>query len=239
VNFATGENHVDLPQLSDNQCANCHTPQGELDFDASIMGGHTIPEYSRMLPGVKFEVTKVDDGTAGKQPTVTFSITDGKGTPIKPSDMTRVAVVLGGPTSDYTTYVSEDARAAQGSGNNYFWTFQTPIPANAKGSYSVHIEGYKSAVLLAGTKKEITVRDAGVNKTIYFSVDGSKVEPRRKVVDIAKCNACHANLSLHGGNRNQIEACVSLSRRKPTNTRRPHDKPDNPSASHMIHKIHT
>jgi len=43
VNFATGENHVDLPQTSDNQCNNCHTPQGELELDASILGAHTIP----------------------------------------------------------------------------------------------------------------------------------------------------------------------------------------------------
>ena len=38
VNFATGENHVNLPQPTDNQCANCHRPQGEVEFDASIKG---------------------------------------------------------------------------------------------------------------------------------------------------------------------------------------------------------
>ena len=242
VNFATGENHVDLPQLSDNQCANCHTPQGELDFDASILGAHTIPEYSRMLPGVKFDILRVDDGTAGKRPTVTFSITDGKGVPIKPSEMNRLALVLGGPTSDYTTYVSEDPRQAQGNGNLYFWTFQAPIPPTAKGSFSVHIEGYKNAVLLPGTKKEVTVRDAGVNKTFYFSVDGTAVEPRRKVVDLAKCNDCHSNLSLHGGNRNTIETCVVCHNPATTDAavRPAAAKPDESiSFAHMIHKIHT
>src|SRR5262249_495932 len=29
VNFASGEKHVDLPQVSDNECATCHQPQGE------------------------------------------------------------------------------------------------------------------------------------------------------------------------------------------------------------------
>ena len=242
VNFATGENHVDLPQLSDNQCANCHTPQGELDFDASIMGAHTIPERSRMLPGVKFEIVKVDDGSAGKRPTVTFSITDGKGAPVKPSEMTRLALVLGGPTSDYTTYVSEDARAAQGSGNTYYWTFQNPLPANAKGSYSVYIEGYKNTTLLGGTRQEVTVRDAGANKVAYFSVDGSALEPRRKVVDLAKCNSCHVNLSLHGGSRNTIEACVTCHNPGATDAaRRPAAaKPDESIAfGRMIHRIHT
>lgn len=55
VNFATGDNHVDLPQTSDNQCANCHTPQGELEFDASIMGAHTIPTESKTLPGINIK----------------------------------------------------------------------------------------------------------------------------------------------------------------------------------------
>src|ERR1035441_3876490 len=41
-----------------------------------------------------------------------------------------------------------------------------------------------------------------------FSVDGSPVQPRRQVVDIAKCNGCHTSLSLHGENQNQIEMCV-------------------------------
>lgn len=243
VNFATGAGHVNLPQLSDNQCANCHTPQGELDFDASILGAHAIPEYSRHLPGIKFELTKVDDGTAGKRPTVTFSITDGKGNPVKPSDMSRLAVVLSGPTSDYTTYVSEDPRAAQGAGNSYFWTFQNPLPANAKGTYAIHIEGYKNATLLAGTAKEkANIRDAGENKIIYFSVDGSKMEPRRKVVDLAKCNDCHARLSLHGGNRNTIEACVTCHNTKETDAaRRPAGaKPDQTiQFANMIHRIHT
>ena len=51
VNFATGENHVNLPQVSDNQCANCHIPQGELEFDASIKGAHTVPTESATRAG--------------------------------------------------------------------------------------------------------------------------------------------------------------------------------------------
>ena len=38
VNFATGKNHADLPQVSDNSCAQCHIKQGEVEFDASILG---------------------------------------------------------------------------------------------------------------------------------------------------------------------------------------------------------
>ena len=52
VNFATGKNHVNLPQVSDNQCTQCHIPQGELEFDASIKGAHTIPTESATRPGL-------------------------------------------------------------------------------------------------------------------------------------------------------------------------------------------
>ena len=36
---------------TDNQCATCHIPQGELEFDASIKGAHTIPQRVRNQAG--------------------------------------------------------------------------------------------------------------------------------------------------------------------------------------------
>ena len=79
VNFATGVNHPAGPQVSDNQCATCHIPQGELDFDASIKGAHLVPEDSSSLKGLVLGITKVENGTAGRQPTVTFTVKDKSG----------------------------------------------------------------------------------------------------------------------------------------------------------------
>ena len=129
VNFATGTNHVNLPQISDGQCSTCHTVQGELEFDASIKGAHTIPTMSTTAPGLVFTLDKVDNGTAGKQPTVTFTMKDYAGNPltfakVKETTLGRVALVLAGPTEPdygytqftgpaYNTggYVSEDPSA--------------------------------------------------------------------------------------------------------------------------------
>jgi len=36
VNFATGTNHPGGIQNDDTLCADCHIPQGELDFDARL-----------------------------------------------------------------------------------------------------------------------------------------------------------------------------------------------------------
>jgi OmcA/MtrC family decaheme c-type cytochrome len=210
VNFATGENHVNLPQIDDNQCANCHTPQGELEFDASILGAHTIPRLSKSLPGTVFNLVRVDNGAAGKSPALTFSVQDKSGKPVAVPSMDRLAVVLAGPTTDYAGYVSEDPRktAVANSDGTYTYKFQAQIPPTAVGTFSIGIEGYRNQTLLPGTKKEVTVRDAGANQVISFSLDGSPVAPRRTVVAVDNCNQCHYSLSVHGDNRSQTVMCV-------------------------------
>jgi OmcA/MtrC family decaheme c-type cytochrome len=265
VNFATGQNHVNLPQVSDSQCTQCHIPQGELEFDASIIGAHTVPTESLTRPGIVVNIVKVDNGVAGKAPTVSFTVQDFKGNGITMAQLTggsnRLALVLAGPASDYgytsfgsdvTTpgYVSENpvptAKCANDGSCTY--TFTHSIPANATGTYAIGIEARRGITLLAGTTQQQTSEYGAVNKVFYFSVDGSKVAPRRKVVDIAKCNGCHSTLSLHGENRNQIEQCVlchnpsenDISVRKVATN--PADKalpPQSVNFALMIHKIHT
>jgi OmcA/MtrC family decaheme c-type cytochrome len=243
VDFATGKDHASLPQISDNQCANCHTVQGEVEFDISIMGAHLEPRFSSYLPGTVLEILAVDNAAPGQKPNVSFSVKDKSGAPIQASAMSRLALVFSGPTSDYSIMVTEDARkAACTDDGRCVWTANWTIPADAKGTYSVGIEGYRNITLLPGTEKEQVVRDAGVNKVMHFSVDGSPVEPRRQVVAIENCNQCHMSLTLHGFNRNQIEQCVLCHNPMITDTaRRPAD--DQPPQSidfrMMIHKIHT
>jgi OmcA/MtrC family decaheme c-type cytochrome len=265
VNFATGKNHVNLPQVSDAQCSQCHIPQGELEFDASIKGAHTVPTESATRPGIVVAITKVENGAAGKAPTVTFTAKDFAGNAVTMAQLTggnnRVGLVLAGPTTDYgytkfgsdvtsQGYVSENPvpTAKCDAAGTCTYTFTHSIPAGATGTYAIGIEARRGITLLAGTTQEQTSEYGAVNKVFYFSVDGSKVAPRRTVVDIAKCNGCHSTLSLHGENRNQIEQCVlchnpsendGVRRVVATN---PADKAlPNQSVNFalMIHKIHT
>ena len=224
VNFATGLNHVNLPQVDDNQCAGCHIPKGELDLDASIQGAHVIPNESATAPGIVINLVKVDNGTAGKLPTITFTLKDKAGTPIDPATLvtspSKISFVLVGPTTDYgntvftgvTTpgYVSENAAALSkcGQDGTCTYTFTHAIPATATGSFAIGVEARRALVLLPGTVKQVSTQYGADNKVIYFSVDGSPVVKRRQVVDTAKCNQCHVRLSLHGENRNQTEYCV-------------------------------
>ena len=249
VNFATGEGHVNLPQVSDAQCTNCHIPQGEQDFDASILGAHTVPNRSRMLGGLQYEIVKVDDGAAGKRPVVTFKLSDKHGNPLPVTALQRLALVLAGPTTDYTAfqtgYVSEDLTGGarvQGGNGAYTYTFNTAIPADATGTFTIGIEGRREEKILEGTQREQTIRYGGTNKVIHFSVDGSPIRARRRVVSTDKCNACHYNLVLHGENRNQIEQCVLCHNPVETDrARRPASEMPAESVDMrlMIHRIHT
>ena len=263
VNFATGLNHVNLPQPDDSQCANCHTPQGELPFDASIMGAHVSPTEYSGLPGLVINILKVDNGSAGKAPTITFTLKDSGGNAVAANSLTatpnRLAAVLAGPTSDYgytnfgsdvTThgYVSEDAtKATCGTDGTCVYQFLHAVPADATGTFSIGMEGRRGFTINAGTQAAVTTEYGAVNKVINFSVDGSPVVPRRKVVDIAKCNACHQSLSVHGENRNQIEMCVLCHnpsetdisvRPAATNAADKNAPPQAVNFSLMIHSIH-
>jgi OmcA/MtrC family decaheme c-type cytochrome len=265
VDFATGKNHVNLPQVDDKQCSTCHIPQGELEFDASIRNAHIVDTEAPSRPGVVVDILKVDDGVAGKKPTVTFSIKDFAGNGLSMATMTggnnRIGLVLAGPTTDYgytkfgsdvTTngYVSENPvpTAKCSADGTCTYTFTHAIPAGAKGTYAIGIEARRGYTILPGTTKEVATEYGAKNVVKYFSVDGSAVQARRKVVDVAKCNGCHSTLSLHGENRNQIEQCVLCHNPSENDAARrvvatvPADKAQPPQAINfamMVHKIHT
>ena len=261
VNLATGKNHAGGLQLDDNQCANCHIPQGEIDFDASIKGGHVIPTESSLLTGLQVAIAKVANNSAGQKPVVTFSIKDSKGSPLTLRQLAALSFVMAGPTADYgytsfgadvTTpgYVSESALAAGacGADGTCTYNFNHAVPAGAKGTYAIGVESRRSETVLPGTTSEQTIVYGAKNQVTYFSVDGSAVAPRRKIVDIANCNKCHVSLSLHGTLRNQTEYCVLC--HNPSNTdiaRRPGSvvladralPPQGVNFNFLVHRIHT
>jgi OmcA/MtrC family decaheme c-type cytochrome len=248
VNFATGENHLGIIQRDDRLCGRCHQPTSGEEFDLSVAGAHAIPFKSRQLPGVLFDIVGVTDTAPGRTPTVLFTIRDRSGRAIAPSAMTRLALVLGGPTQEYTWWVSEDARGATGpdAAGNYRYTFRTPLPADARGTYVVGIEGYRNITLDPGPAAPgdpaNVVRDAGDNVVRYVAVTDAQPIPRRQIVDLRNCVKCHDSLRTHGNNRNNnIEYCVVC--HNPTATdeaRRPADQmpPESIDFKLLIHKIH-
>jgi len=243
VNFQTGENHLDLPQISDNLCATCHIPQGELEFDASIKGAHTIANFSAQLPGTTFQILRVDNCLKGQKPRVTFTVKDKKGSVIDVSKMASGSLLLAGPTTDYKQYWSEDFRSkAVCSGDQWVYDFTQAIPTDAAGSYAVALQGYNNITINPNTRQAASVRDPGYNAISYFSVDNSKIAPRRQVVSQQACTSCHNFLYFHGGSRQNVEFCL-LCHNPVTTDSSQRTAATLPAESinfkTMIHKIHT
>ena len=249
VNFATGENHANgLPQFNDNSCSQCHIPQGEMDFDASIKGAHVDPQESSLIGGVVAKIVSIENTRAGEKPTVNFTVTDRQGALLEPSKLSRIAFVMAGPTTDYGDglptkggYVSESATNAQAASGGWRYTFNQAVPAGAKGSFTVAVEARREETVFAGTLNEQVIRSGSPNDIVHFSVDGSAVVPRRKVVDLQKCNDCHRSLAVHGENRNSTEYCVMCHNPRESDVAsRPAGAapPESVDFSLMIHRIH-
>jgi len=122
------------------------------------------------------------------------------------------------------------------------------IPAAVTGSLTVAIEGHP-AVINPSISPATTVpsRIPVTNVSKAYNVTGNSAVARRTVVDIAKCNECHFNLSLHGNNRTgDITTCMLCHNTEATDgSRRPAAGGIDglPSVSidfkSMIHKIHS
>ena len=269
INFATGKSnfsttdigHAGGFQSDDTQCANCHVPKGETPFDASILGAHVVgsdtatsfaPNPDTLITSVNIHITGVTSTSAGQKPVVAFTIKDAYGNPLAMSLLEDISFTMAGPTSDYgytsfgsdvTTpgYVSEDGSVATcDASSNCTYTFLHAVPAKATGSYAIGVESERLETVLPGTNAEQTIESGTPNQVVYFSVDGSAVQPRRTVVATTNCNQCHVNLQLHGARRNNPEYCVLC--HNPSDTdfsqRTGTDPAQTINMAVMVHRIH-
>lgn len=85
-------------------------------------------------------------------------------------------------------------------------------------------------------------RHGAVNPVTYARVGGGTAAPRRTVVDNARCNACHGELTAHGNNRNgNVQYCVTCHNPRGTDAaRRPMTAgaPATIDFGVMVHRIH-
>jgi OmcA/MtrC family decaheme c-type cytochrome len=244
VNFATGEGHPAGAYADDSACASCHVPQGDREFDASIKGAHTVPLKSAQLKGLIATIVSVDGAAPGQKPTVTFKLTENDGTVLNPQPFgSNLNLLMGGPTKDYAINpIRERADGASFNGTLATYTFLRMIPADAVGTWAFSIEARRTVTLNPGTTSQMNVTEGAFNPVSYAAVTDSQPVPRRAVVDMAKCNTCHDQLALHGGQRLNVEECVMCHNANASDAaRRPSDKLPVESIhfKRMIHRIHS
>jgi len=233
IDWETGEGHVAGVQ-EDEFCSFCHAPTGE-EFGRSVAGAHTVPLASSALAGVFVNIKEVTNTGPGMSPTVVFSLTSKSG-PIDPATLDRLLFVLSGPNEDFEFYAQENVIGSLTAvGSDWSYTFSAKVPSDAMGSYSVGYEGRITTEV-----NGVDERDSAENALFAVAVTDSTAEPRRMVVDDAKCEACHSNLSLHGNNRkNAGEYCQTCHRPDATDEEvRLEGEAEGIHFKYMIHKIH-
>ena len=244
-------------------CVLCHAATGN-EFDITVPGAHTVPERSQELAGLKGQILSAS-GTPGNPVSIAFRITDGAGTALTSlAGMNRVGFAMSGPTTDFggssTPFIAPTAVGGGSSGTlsgpdadgvfTYVTSPANALPADASGSWRVGLEARR--MVTVGTGSAVgpsNVQEALQNPVLDFSVDGSPVVPRRHVVDIGKCGACHGTFSqgfsIHGNLRNQTEYCVVCHNPSASDfSSRVHAVGADPNDEtidfkHFIHKLHT
>ena len=211
-----GTNHPP-GSYADGQCSSCHASTQTKEFDISVPGAHVVPARSTQLKGLNVNLLSVGNYAAGDRPTITFSVTENDGTPLRDlHTLSSLAFNYAGPTTDYVKQLNGNPLGSSPSGTlvgpdadgAFQFTPNAALPADATGTWSLGAESRRSVSLTS----QVTVTEAAVNPVVTFTVDNSTPLPRRVVVDNQLCAKCHGefskDFSIHGGSRNQTQYCV-------------------------------
>jgi OmcA/MtrC family decaheme c-type cytochrome len=184
----------------------------------------------------------VTGAAPGAKVTVLFKVTNSDGSAVTPSSLATLSILLGGPTSDYTTTIRESATKATASGDAWTYTFKAALPADAAGSWTASADVYRNVTIDNHTDTGLSVRECALNPIYTFAVTDAQPKVRRTSVNLANCNTCHDVLALHGGQRLNTQECVICHNpvADDSGSRLPAGAtPESISLQRMIHRIHT
>jgi OmcA/MtrC family decaheme c-type cytochrome len=251
--------HTAGVQADDSACSGCHTP-------TTIQNQHKNLPYEESKKYLA-SIGTVSYTTATSTLSVAFSIVDptNANTPYALTDApftqtggaSRLALDIdfanaeftndgngvnyGQPLSINLLSLPANATLAGPAAGVYTLTVTTALPAGATGSGTVALEGHPGFDPGTGVT---AIPMKSVSKA--FAITGTSATARRSVVSMTKCNACHFNLSLHGGNRtSDLNLCLGCHNTEATDgSRRPASGAIDGKVSegidfkYLIHKIH-
>ena len=178
-------------------------------------------------PGLVIKVNSAQIAADGTISAV-YTVTDPAGLPLDSAGVTTpgtislsfVAAVLPNDQGQYTSYTTRtqsgtvlafDAAGGSrfrrhihaGRTGQYQYTFHTRAPSgfDATATHTIGIYG----------SRNLTVFNLGTNyasTTFNFVPNGAPVTRTHDVIKTASCNACHDQLSAHGGSRRGMDMCV-------------------------------
>jgi OmcA/MtrC family decaheme c-type cytochrome len=205
--------HKGGEQPTEGNCTVCH---GKSSVIAPVRGIHYTDLLDPAATVVVLEIQSITNTAPGQTPVLQFRVlVDGAPRNIITSPLTRLTATIAGPTTDITTVsqariqgtpVVGTLAAVDGAGGVFAYTFPTAIAPTATGSYEVGLEGYIAPPVVPPATT--APRFAALNPVFPFAVTDATAQPRRSIVALAKCNACHGSLALHGGARTNPQYCV-------------------------------
>jgi len=236
----------DVSAVDSSTCLLCHKSGGP---GLSIADAHSFPAKMKAESAkYKLNIVSVTNGGPGSAPTIKFSITNPTNNNAA-YDIAATPAITGGSMSliigwktpepsggtiipiDFNNSGRSNAQpisisllsggALAGTVTNngdgtYSVTSATVIPADATGSGRVGFYA-RMAVDVDGNGTADRVPVTSVVKD--FLITGSSVVARRTVVDIANCDKCHSQLTLHGSARtDQPQLCVMCHNPNATDT---------------------
>jgi OmcA/MtrC family decaheme c-type cytochrome len=190
-------------------CATCHLPD---DGVSPISARHLAPSFDPASPRLAVTILDVPATPPGTAPSLTFRVeVDGAPRNLVTLPLSTLRATIAGPNTDYAQYWQATIQgsgstgtlsAVDAAGGVFQYTFPTSgvMPANATGSFTIGVE----ANLLNGT-----VRHAAFSPVRAFAVTDATPIARRAIVEAARCDACHLDLSGHGGARKNPSYCVT------------------------------
>lgn len=236
IDFATGQGHDGIV-ATDAQCATCHGPTATLDNGAlQVAAAHALG-INAAAGKFAFQIVSVANTAPGDFPTVTIAVVNPDNNDAPYDILTpggafeqsggALAVDIAWPTEGFNNIGSDSATASSGTpnqpiainflgslvtnnGNGTFTaTSPVPIPSTASGSGQVAVEGRAVLALPNISGSGTTNVEVGINGvTQDFPITDPTAVAPAEVVSIAKCDACHHDLTLHGQNRtNNLALC--------------------------------
>jgi OmcA/MtrC family decaheme c-type cytochrome len=197
-------------QSDDATCAICHPARGGL---AGITDKHLTGVLASAATQVSLEIQSITSTGPGQTPVMTLrALVDGAPRNLIAQPLTSLVATIAGPNTDFATAWQA---AIQGDGAagaltavdaaqgvfQYAFPDSAAIPAGATGSYTVGLEGSLRPVANGP-------RYAAESPVQPFLVSGQELVRRRKIVDGARCDACHRDLAGHDGSRKNPQYCV-------------------------------
>jgi len=230
IDWDAGDHPGGYVFTDDTLCALCHgEARGPSELQVATV--HQIPE-AEAAKAFSYEVVSVTNAGPGQFPIATIRVSnplDGTtydiNDPAGPFqigssrlnlDISWTSVALGNLDPDDDLARPADSGApfapiqvnfqsgavADGSGN-FTKTASAAIPTAIMGSGLAVLEG-RAAVDIGGSLDNLPVS----SDVLPFAITDASAQPRRRIVNIDKCNDCHKNLALHGDNRSgNTEVC--------------------------------